>query len=87
MAPEGRPFPAQPGLGGAWESPRPGPCSIPTEVQPGTRILRPFREVFEPLVIAVELFLDDTLWLVVRWPPRGVVGEGGEAPGLAGQGD
>ncbi len=50
-------FPAQPGLGGAWERSRSGPRSICTDCQPGRPILRPFREVcLNPLVTTLEEF-------------------------------
>jgi hypothetical protein len=39
-------FPAHPGLWGVWETPRPGPRSICTDLQPGRPLQREFREVF-----------------------------------------
>ncbi len=36
--------PAQPGPGGAWGGPRPGPRSIGTAFRPGRSILRPYLE-------------------------------------------
>ncbi len=55
------PGPTRPGRGL-----RKTPASICTDAQPGTPILKPFREVFEPLVSASGRRRLATIWLLKR---------------------